>query len=69
MVTNDRLPIGNEIFADVSNFVRGNPLLSTAILGTTLTGITAGVVAVRSRKKKRKSTTRRRKITRRATPK
>jgi len=51
MVLNDNgLPVGASILADINQFVRGNPLLSTAILGASLTGITAGVIKVKRRK-------------------
>lgn len=55
----DGFPLGASILADINQFVRGNPLLSTAILGASLTGITAGVVRIRRRKKKSVSTQKR----------
>jgi len=67
----DGIPISRTILADINQFVRGNPILSTAILGSTTAGITAGIVTIgRRRKAKRKktSTTRRRKTTRRKAP-
>jgi len=64
MVFHDRLPVGSELLINLGEFVRGNPLLSTAILGASVSGVTAGVVAIRRRKKKRTTTSRRRKRTR-----
>lgn len=61
---NDGVLAGNSILADINQFARGNPLLSTAVLGTTLTGLTAGIVTVRRKTKKRKSTRKRKKTTR-----
>jgi len=55
MPLHDRFPVGSEILADINQFVRGNPFISTAALITTLTGITAGIVSVRRRRKVRKS--------------
>lgn len=62
----DGIPISRTILADINQLVRGNPILSTAILGAGVTGITAGVVRVTKRKKKRKATrSKRTKTTRR----
>jgi len=66
MVFDNGLPVGASILADINQFVRGNPLLSTAILGASLTGITAGVVRVTKRKRK-KASGRKRKSTRKRT--
>lgn len=61
MPLHDRFPVGSEILADINQLVRGNPLISTAALVTTLTGITAGIVTVRRKRKKSRRVTRKRK--------
>lgn len=67
-LVNDGLPVGNQILSDINQFVRGNPILSTAVVGVGTAGITAGVVKI-ARKRKSKRVTRRRKTTKRKTVK
>lgn len=41
------------ITAPISDFIRGNPIVSTAIIGIGTTGLVAGVAAVRRARKKK----------------
>jgi len=56
MPLHDRFPVGSEILADINQFVRGNPFISTATLVATISGVTAGIVAVRRRRSTRRLT-------------
>lgn len=51
----------------VTDFIRGNPIVSTAAIGIGTTGLITGISAITRRKKKKKVT--KRKVSRRARPK
>jgi len=65
-------PNADKLFGKVTEFVRGNPLVSTAVVGLTGAGVTAGLVSIVKRKtkktttrKKNKKTTKKRKPSKR----
>lgn len=57
----------DRITGRITDFIRGNPIVSTAAVGIGITGLVTGVAAVtRIRKRRKKSKTRKKKRTRRA---
>jgi len=57
------------ILQPVTDFIRGNPIVSTAVVGAGVTGLTAAVAVVRRRKKAKKKTTKKKVKRRRTTRK
>lgn len=60
-ISQDGISAGQSILADINQFVRGNPILSTAVLGATTVGLAATVIQVRKRKKSKPKARRKRK--------
>lgn len=58
------IPDAETIFSGVTNTIRGNPVISGAVLGIGATGLTAGVVKLtKSKSKKTKASSKRKKAT------
>lgn len=58
------------IFQSSTDFIRGNPIISTAALGVGTTGVVTAVAGVRKRRKRKKATsTRKKRATRKRTTK
>lgn len=63
------MPTLDNVTSRITQFVRGNPLITTSIAGITTAGITAGVVSIARRKKSKKKRTTKKRKTKRKTPK